>query len=136
MRFLMIVIALLLVSACSFFTEDHDDNYGAGYINVSESEWGTQHNTAYPFTVPFGEISCGLDVGFGREVYFAPKGYTDEKYISIPLNQAALNSMKAANMVSDVPYAIKEKALLDTAIKIGLNVCDEQRESLKNNKTI
>ena len=130
MRFLIIITVLLSISACSFVTEEVDDNYGAGYIDVSESEWSTKYNTPYPFTVPYGEISCGLHPKFGREVYFAPKGYTDEKHIPTPLNQVALKALKESSMTSDVPYSIKENVSLHQVIQIGLKICAEQQHSL------
>ncbi len=134
MRTLTMIVVLFSVSACSFVTEEHNESYGSGYIDISESEWATKYNAPYPFTVPFGEISCGLHPKFGREVYFAPKGYTDEKYIPTPLNQTASKALVEANMTSDVPYTIKEGAALSTAIKIGLKICDEQ-QSLEASKT-
>lgn len=133
MRFLIIITALLSISACSFVTEDIDDNYGAGYIDISQSEWATKYNTPYPFTVSYGEISCGLHSKFGREVYFAPKGYTDESYIGTPLNKSAVDSLRQSDMVSNVSYSIKQDAELSEAIEVGLKVCDEYQEFLKNN---
>lgn len=127
MRYLTMIIALLSVSACSLVKEDYDDSYGSGYVDVNENEWAGKYNTPYPFTVPDGEISCGLHAEFGREVYFAPKGYTDEQYIPTPLNQAASKALEEADMTPDVPYAIKENAGLNQAIQIGLKICNEQQ---------
>lgn len=93
MRLLIITVLLTLISACSSFIDNYDDNYGSGYIEVSENEWASKYNTPYPFTVPKGEISCGLDPKFGRTVYFEPFGFTDESYIGIPLNRPALLSL-------------------------------------------
>lgn len=135
MRSLTMIIGLLSVSACSYIIEDHDDSYGSGYIDISDSEWNAKYDTPYPFTVPFGEISCGIHPKFGREVYFAPKGYTDEKYIPTPLNKAASESLEEANMTPDVPYSIIENSGLNQAIQIGLQICDEQQQSLESSKT-
>lgn len=130
MRLLTMILLVILVSACSFFTEEYDDSYGSGYINVSESEWHSKYNEPYPFSVPDGEISCGLDPQYGRTVYFEPLGFTDESYIGTPLNQAAFASLSYANMRSNVPYSLKKDANLNTAIKLGLRVCDEYQELL------
>lgn len=127
-------VLLILVSACSFFTEDYDDSYGAGYVNVNESEWTGKYNTPYPFTVSKGEISCGLDPQFGRTVYFEPFGYTDESYIGTPLNQAAADSLDHADMLPNVPYSIKKGVKLNAVIEIGLGLCDEQQKSLEGRK--
>lgn len=126
MRSLMMIIALLSVSACSLGTEDYDDSYGSGYIDVNENEWAGKYNAPYPFTVPDGEISCGIDPQFGRTVYFEPFGFTDESYIGTPLNQAAVKTLKHANMLPNVPYSIKKDAKLSAAIEVGLRLCDEQ----------
>lgn len=133
MRSLTMMIALLSVLACSLVTEDYDDSYGAGYVDVNESEWAGKYNTPYPFTVPDGAISCGIDPQFGRTVYFEPFGFTDESYIGTPLNQAAAKTLKHANMRSNVPYSIKAGVDLSVAVNIGLKACDEQQESLKSN---
>lgn len=77
-------------------------------------------------TVPDGEISCGLPAKLGREVYFAPKGFTNESYIGTPLNQAAANSLRYDDMLSSVPYNIKKNASLSTAIEVGLKLCVEK----------
>lgn len=135
MRFLIMITVLLSISACSFVTEEVDDNYGAGYINISESEWVTKYNTPYPFTVPHGEISCTYHPNFGREVYFNSKGFTDESYIGTPLNKSAVYSLRQSDMVSNVPYSIKQDVSLNQAIKLGLKVCDEQKQMLEANKT-
>lgn len=97
------IVALQLITACSFVTEDIGDDYGADYININESEWDSKYNMPYPFTMPDGEISCGLHPKFGREVYFAPKGYTDERYVPTPLNKKASKALDEAGMTSDVP---------------------------------
>lgn len=130
---LLAVLAVLAVSACSLVTEDYDDSYGAGYVDVNENEWAGKYNTPYPFTVADGEISCGLDPQFGRTVYFEPVGFTDESYIGTPLNQAAAKTLKHADMRSNVPYSIKAGVDLSVAVNIGLKACDEQQEFLKSN---
>lgn len=131
MRFLMITIFLISASACSSLIEDYDDSYGSGYTHVNKSEWESKYNAPYPFTVPDGEISCGLDPQFGRTVYFEPFGFTDESYIGTPLNQAAFKTLKHANMRPNVPYTIKKDANLNTAIEVGLKLCDEQKDLIK-----
>ena len=133
MNKLMLSLSLLLIVACSPVAQEHDDLYGAGFINVNEMQWSLEHSSPYPFTVAYGEISCGFHPAFGREVYFAPEGFTDESYIGTPLNQAAVNALKHDDMRSNVPYSIKTGADLSVAVNIGLKVCDEQQESLKNN---
>lgn len=130
---LTLYLALLLpVIACKPVPQEYDENYGAGFVNVNEVSWPFEYTTSYPFTVPYGEISCGYHPKFGREVYFAPNDFTDESYIGTPLNQAAANSLKRADMRSNVPYSVKEGADLSEAIRAGLRVCDEYQERLNN----
>ena len=123
---------LLTVVACKPITQEYDEYYGAGFIGVDEVLWSFEHSTPYPFTVPYGEISCSYYPNFGREVYFAPKGFTHESYIGTPLNQSASNSLRHHDMRSNVPYSIREGADLSDAIKVGLRVCDEYQEMLDN----
>ena len=106
--------------------------YGSGYIVVSEKTWSKNYTTPYPFMVLEGEIGCASNPAYGREVYFHPKGYTDESYIGTPLNRSAVESLKQANMIASVPYNIKEGADLNEAVQISLSVCDEQKDSLAN----
>lgn len=128
MNRVLMSLALPLVMACTPTIQEYDEYYGAGFINIHEVMWPLEYDTPYPFTVPSGEISCGFDPKHGRTVYFAPAGFTDESYIGTPLNQAASESLKNADMRPNVPYSIKKGTSLDTAIKIGLKLCDEQRE--------
>lgn len=121
----LIVLASFALIGCSA-ADSEDEQYGSGFIVVSEETWGTDHTIPYPFTVAEGEISCGSHPTFGREVYFQPKGYTDESYIGTPLNKSAVDSLNQSNMSPNVPYVIKEGADLNEAIEIGLKVCDEQ----------
>lgn len=92
--------------------------------------WSFEHATPYPFTVPYGEISCGYHPKFGREVYFAPKGFTDESYIGTPLNKAATSSLKSGDMRSNVPYSVKDNFDLSTAISTGLGLCNQYQSLL------
>lgn len=132
----ILYLALLLsVSACEPIPQEYNEYYGAGFIGADEVLWGFEHTTPYPFTVPYGEISCSTHPVLGREVWFSPKGYTHESYIPTPINRVALDSLKEANMTSNVPYSIKEGADLSTVIKIGLKLCDEQLQSL-NSKSL
>ena len=133
MNKLMLSLSLLLIVACNPVGLEHDDLYGAGFINVDETQWSLEHPSPYPFTVAYGEISCASHPSFGREVYFAPDGFTDESYIGTPLNQAAVNSLKHDDMRSNVPYGIEKGANLSVAVNIGLKVCNEQQEAIKNN---
>ena len=130
LRWLIALVPVIAIGCSSDTTED--DLYGAGYIIVNEQTWGENYTTPYPFTVAEGEISCGSNPVFGREVYFEPKGYTDESYIGTPLNKSAVDSLMQADMSANVPYSIKKNADLSDAIKVGLRVCDEQQDSLKN----
>lgn len=68
-------------------------------------------------------------------MYFAPKGYTGEKYIPTPLNKAASESLEEASMTPDVPYSIIENSGLNQAIQIGLKICDGRQQSLESSKT-
>lgn len=123
---------LVLVSACKPIPQEYDEYYGAGYIGADEVLWGLEHTTPYPFTVPYGEISCSNHPVLGREVQFSPKGYTDEKYVPTPLNQVAANSLQGSGIRSDVPYSVKDGADLTTAIQVGLKLCNEQLQSLNS----
>lgn len=125
---------LLTVIACKPVAQEYDEYYGAGFIGVDEVLWSFEYATPYPFTVPYGEISCSYHPNIGREVWFAPKGYTDEKYIPTPLNQVAANSLKSSDMRSNVPYSVKDNVDLSTAISTGLNLCDEY-QNLLNRRT-
>lgn len=126
----LIAIAPVLLIGCSPSTVE-DEIYGAGFIIVNEQTWGENHTSPYPFTVA-GEISCGSHPEFGREVYFEPVGYTDESNIGTPLNKSAVDSLDRDNMKANVPYSIKKGADLSDAIQIGLRVCDEQQDNIKN----
>jgi hypothetical protein len=126
----LIAIAPVLLIGCSPSTAE-DELYGAGFIIVNEQTWGENHTSPYPFTVA-GEISCGSHPEFGREVYFEPVGYTDESNIGTPLNKSAVDSLDRDNMKANVPYSIKKGADLSDAIQIGLRVCDEQQDNIKN----
>ena len=77
-----------------------------------------------------GEIACSDHVEFGRGVFFAPTGFTDESYVGTPLNNAAANILKLAGITPNVPYRVKDGADLSEAIQLGLKVCDEQRDLL------
>ena len=64
--------------ACTPVLQEYNEYYGAGFIDVSESKW-LEHDTLYPFTVPYDEITCNLPhVGLDRQTYVMPKGFTDE----------------------------------------------------------
>lgn len=119
----LIPIASVLLIGCSPSTAE-GELYGSGYIVVDEQTWGENYTTPYPFTAA-GEISCGSHPEFGREVYFEPKGYTDESYIGTPLNKSAVDSLMQDNMRANVPYSIKKNSDLSDAIQIGLRLCDE-----------
>ena len=123
---------LLTVIACKPVTQEYDEYYGAGFIGVDEFLWSFEYSTPYPFTVPYGEISCSTHPTLGREVWFSPKGYTDEKYIPTPLNQVATSSLEKSKMRSNVPYSVKDNVDLSTAISIGLKLCDEYQDMLDN----
>ena len=127
----LVAVASVAIIGCSS-ADSEDDRYGSGFIVVSEATWGKDHTTPYPFTVPEGEISCGSHPAFGREVIFAPKGYTDESYVGTPLNKSAVERLKRSNLISNVPYSIKEGADLSEAIQIGLKLCDEQDDIFAN----
>lgn len=103
-----------------------DDSYGSGFVTVSEKTWSESHDKPYPFTTS-GELSCGFG-RFEREVYFEPKGYTNESYVGTPLNEAAQKWLKSAGISSNVPYSIKKGADLSEAIEDGMRLCDEHRE--------
>lgn len=130
MRYLSLTLISLSMMACSFASDEYDESDGAGYIDIEESEWKHTYDTTYPFTVTSGEIACSVHPVSGREVWFAPQGYTHESYIPTPINRVAVESLEEANMMSDVPYSIKEGVDLGMVVKIGLKLCDEQLQSL------
>lgn len=47
----------------------------------------------------------------------------------------ASKSLKESNMVSNVPYSIKENANIINAIEIGLKLCDDKQEFLNNRQS-
>ena len=125
----LIAVASIVIIGCS--SGNKDEMYGVGYIVVNEQTWSKNYTTPYPFTVPEGEIGCASNPAFGREVYFHPKGYTDESYIGTPLNKSAVDGLKLSRLTPNVPYSVKEGADLNEAVQIGLKICDEQ-DSLSN----
>lgn len=129
-RWLIAVASIVMIGCSSGNTED--DLYGSGYIVVSEQTWSKYYTTPYPFTVPEGEIACASNPSFGREVFFHPKGYTDESYVGIPLNKAAVDGLKLSRLTPNVPYSVKEGADLSEAVQIGLKVCDEYEDRFAN----
>ena len=126
----LIAVASIVIIGCS--SGNKDEMYGVGYILVSEQTWNENYTTPYPFTVPEGEIGCASNPAFGREVYFHPKGYTDESYIGTPLNKSAIDGLKLSRLTPNVPYSVKEGADLNEAVRIGLKVCDEQEDRFAN----
>ena len=126
----LIAVASIVMIGCS--SGNKDEMYGVGYIVVNEQTWNENYTTPYPFTVPEGEIGCASNPAFGREVYFHPKGYTDESYIGTPLNKSAVDGLKLNRLMPNVPYNVKEGADLNEAVRIGLKVCDEQEDRLAN----
>ncbi len=127
----LISVASIMIIGCSSGTTK-DELYGSGFIVVNEQKWGKNYTSPYPFTVPEGEIVCASNPAFGREVYFHPKGYTDESYIGTPLNKSAVDGLKLSRLTSNVPYSVKEGANLNEAMRIGLKVCDEYEDKLAN----
>ena len=126
----LIAVASIVIIGCS--SGNKDEMYGVGYIVVNEQTWSKNYTTPYPFTVPEGEIGCASNPAFGREVYFHPKGYTDESYIGTPLNKSAVDGLKLNRLMPNVPYNVKEGADLNEAVRIGLKVCDEYKDRLAN----
>ena len=124
----LIAVASIVIIGCS--SDNKDEMYGSGYIIVSEQTWTKNYTTPYPFTVAEGEIACASNPAFGREVYFHPKGYTDESYIGTPLNKSAVEGVKLNRLTPNVPYNVKEGADLNEAVQIGLKVCYEQEDKL------
>ena len=124
----LIAVASIVIIGCSLGNKD--EIYGVGYIVVNEETWSKNYTTPYPFTVPEGEIGCASNPAFGREVYFHPKGYTDESYIGTPLNKSAVDGLKLGRLTPNVPYSVKEGANLSEAVQIGLKVCYEYEDGI------
>lgn len=99
---------------------------------MNEQTWGKNDATSYPFTMPEGEIACALSPAYVREVYFHPKGYTDESYVGILLNKSAIDCMKLGRLTSNVPYIVKKGADISETVQIELRVCDEQEDRFVN----
>ncbi len=99
---------------------------------MNERTWGENEATSYPFTMLEDEIACALNPAYVREVYFHPKGYTDESYVGILLNKSAIDGMKLGRLTSNVPYSVKEGADLSETVQIGLRVCNEQEDGFLN----
>ena len=127
----LIAVASVAIIGCSSGTIE-DELYGSGFIEVNEQTWGKSYTTPYPFTMPEGEIACASNPAFGREVYFQPKGYTDESYIGTPLNKSAVDGLQLGRLTPNVPYSVKEGADLSEVVQIGLKVCDEFEDNLVN----
>ncbi|MGP9599998.1 hypothetical protein ACT3R9_09995 [Psychrobacter sp. AOP42-A1-21] len=70
--------------------------------------------------MPEGEIGCASNPAFGREVFFHPKGYTDESYVGIPLNKAAVDGLKLSRLTPNVTYSVKEGVVLNETVQIGM----------------
>ena len=126
----LIAVASIVIIGCS--SGNKDEMYGVGYILVNEQTWSKNYTTPYPFTVLEGEIGCASNPAFGREVYFHPKGYTDESYIGTPLNKSAVDGLKLNRLMPNVPYNVKEGADLNEAVRIGLKVCYEYEDGIAN----
>ena len=122
MKKLILAAATLALAAC---TTPKDDSYGAGFAVVNESTWHINNDMPYPFTTS-GELACSDHAEFGRGVFFAPTGFTDESYVGTPLNKAAANILKQTGISSNVPYSVKDGVDLSEAREIGLRLCDEQ----------
>lgn len=129
-RWLIAVASIVMIGCSSGNTED--DLYGSGYIVVSEQTWRENYTSPYPFTVSEGEILCASNLSFGREVFFNPKGYTDESYVGTPLNKSAVDGLKLGRLTPNVPYSVKKGADLSEAVQIGLKVCYEQEDKFAN----
>ena len=127
----LIAVASVAIIGCGSDTIE-DELYGSGFIEVNEQTWGKNYTTPYTFTMPEGEIACASNPAFGREVYFHPKGYTDESYIGTPLNKSAVDGLQLGRLTSNVPYSVKEGVDLSEAVQIGLKVCYEFEDKLAN----
>lgn len=125
---LLVNIVALSAVAC---IPIQDENYGAGFVMVSEIFWGTDHDTPYPFTAN-GEISCWIHPEFGPAIYFEPVGFIDESFIGTPLNKAAAEVLKQSGLTPNVPYSIKKGVDLSEAREIGLQLCDETTKAFDN----
>ena len=129
----LIAVASVAIIGCGSGTIE-DELYGSGFIEGNEQTWGKGYTTPYLFTMPEGEIACASNPAFGREVYFHPKGYTDESYIGTPLNKSAVDGLQLGRLAPNVPYSVKKGHDLSEAVQIGLKVCDEQSDMLKSRR--
>ena len=117
-RWLIAVASIVMIGCSSGNTKD--DLYGSGFIEVNEQTWSKDYTTPYPFTMPEGEILCASNPSFGREVFFHPKGYTDESYVGTPLNKAAVDGLKLSRLTPNVTYSVKEGVVLNETVQIGM----------------
>ena len=86
-------------------------------VAVNEINWKFANIGDYPF-ITGGDIACN-----NGNVEFYPKGL-HEQDIGLPLNQAAQNRFKQANLNPNVPNVIKFNADLSQAVKLGLMICE------------
>lgn len=91
-------------------------------VAINEINWKLSSLGDYPFTTG-GDIACNND-----SVEFYPEGL-HEQDIGLPLNQVAKTRFKQANLIPNFPNVIKSSADLSQVVKLGLIVCDFNRNN-------
>lgn len=126
------IILILLLSACTRVEPPLPTiNFGnykfelnGDTVVVDEIRWKTAGLGNYPFLTG-GDLSCS-----NNSVEFYPDSL-HEQDIGLPLNQIARDNFKQDNLTSNVPYSIKPHADLSQAVRLGLMICDFNKQRMK-----
>ena len=102
--------------------------YNGDTLPIDEKSWNSLGYQNYPFLTN-GDLACTSD-----EIYFYPENSFNENAVGTPLNRKAEYSIKQHGWQVNVPYKIKQGADLTQAIKIGLDICKHNIESISVKK--
>lgn len=127
----ILIILVLALSACARVEQpeptitinNNDFEVNGDTIIIDEIRWKGLDN--YPFAVG-GDLACN-----NGSVEFYPNSL-HEQDIGLPLNQIARDSFRQDNLTPNVPNnVIKPHADLSQAIKLGLMICDFNKQHMK-----
>lgn len=93
-------------------------------IVVDEIRWKWAKLGDYPFLIG-GDLACN-----NGSVEFYPNSL-HEQDIGLPLNQTAIDQFKQDNLIPNVPNVIKPNADLSQAVRLGLMICDFNKQRMK-----
>lgn len=123
----ILIILVLALSACthvkrpeptiSFGNTNFEVN--GDTIIIDEIRWKGLGN--YPFTVG-GDLACN-----NNSVEFYPHSL-HEQDIGLPLNQTAQDNFRKSNLTPNVTPSIKPNTDLSQAVKLGLKICDFNKQ--------